>query len=217
MIDRPSRIDEMCDQMGKDLLDFFEQVSDSWETWIDYKFAQHREQYASARTETIAVKNLRELALGRADLAIRLVENAIGNLWKGIYRPQLSVWKDWTAPVSPAPAPQDTGRIIPFLANRPTWPEKIFRDPEGIEYFQKYAPEVTGDYEDYLAEVRQMGFTFKPLTKPQFVAWCRQWGNACLDTTMAPYELAQFRMQAQIDCNTSDFAHFFIHKIHQAK
>ena len=58
---------------------------DKWQLWRTYKHDQHREQYKTPITEQQALINLQQLAAGDEHTAIRIIEQSIGNGWKGFF------------------------------------------------------------------------------------------------------------------------------------
>lgn len=57
----------------------------SWKTWIEYKYTQHRFSYKSETGIKKVLKNLSELAGSKENEAIRHIDYAIAHDWKGFY------------------------------------------------------------------------------------------------------------------------------------
>lgn len=56
-----------------------------WNEWKEYKLNQHKEKFKSQKTEQIAVNKLGELCGFDAAKARLIIEQSIGNLWKGLF------------------------------------------------------------------------------------------------------------------------------------
>ena len=56
-----------------------------WEVWKKYKKQQHNFTYKGEISEQAALKEVGELANGNLNLALKLIQNAINNGWKGIF------------------------------------------------------------------------------------------------------------------------------------
>lgn len=56
-----------------------------WNEWKEYKMNQHKEKFKSLKTEQIAVNKLGELCGFDAGKARMIIEQSIGNLWKGLF------------------------------------------------------------------------------------------------------------------------------------
>lgn len=56
-----------------------------WKDWKEYKLNQHKEKFKSLKTEQIAVDKLGELSNWKTDTAKKIIEQSIGNLWKGLF------------------------------------------------------------------------------------------------------------------------------------
>lgn len=59
---------------------------ESWAAWIKYKHEQHGERYKSKDSELIKLRQLWTDSAHNSDTAAKMIENAIGNLWKGIFK-----------------------------------------------------------------------------------------------------------------------------------
>lgn len=56
-----------------------------WDIWIKYKKEQHKESYKSDLTQQGALKKLNELAGGKEEAAIKIIEQSISSMWKGFF------------------------------------------------------------------------------------------------------------------------------------
>lgn len=56
-----------------------------WKDWKEYKLNQHKEKFKSLKTEQIAIDKLGELSNWKTDTAKKIIEQSIGNLWKGLF------------------------------------------------------------------------------------------------------------------------------------
>lgn len=63
-----------------------EKARAAWLTWIRYKAAEHRERYKSAETELIKIRSLFRDAAADSETAAQMIEQSIGNLWRGIFK-----------------------------------------------------------------------------------------------------------------------------------
>jgi uncharacterized protein YdaU (DUF1376 family) len=59
--------------------------SNAWLAWRNYRQSQHNFRYRSQESEQIALKFLSELARGDELTAIRIIQQSIGNSWKGFF------------------------------------------------------------------------------------------------------------------------------------
>lgn len=58
----------------------------NWDEWKEYKKSEYKFSYKSDLTETKTLKKLFEESNGNEKLAIEMINNAIANNWKGIYK-----------------------------------------------------------------------------------------------------------------------------------
>lgn len=63
-----------------------EEFREIWDTWLYYKKVQHKFQYKDASFEYIGFKKLIWFSDGNLELATEIIENAIGNGYKGFFR-----------------------------------------------------------------------------------------------------------------------------------
>ena len=56
-----------------------------WTEWIEYKKLQHKETYKTTKSEQTAINNLQKLCRGDTETAKQIIEQSIGNLWKGLF------------------------------------------------------------------------------------------------------------------------------------
>jgi hypothetical protein len=61
------------------------EFSNAWLAWREYKKTQYKFKYGSVQTEQIALKQLADLARGDELTAIRIIQQSIGNTWKGFF------------------------------------------------------------------------------------------------------------------------------------
>lgn len=59
-----------------------------WGNWIQFKKDQHSFTYKSPISEQAALKDLAEISNGNEQDAIKFIEHAIKNGWKGIFKPK---------------------------------------------------------------------------------------------------------------------------------
>lgn len=63
---------------------FQESFRPEWEKWIEYKKTQWKQTYKRIETQQTAFKHLLELSKGNPDDAKKIIDQSIGNLWKGL-------------------------------------------------------------------------------------------------------------------------------------
>jgi hypothetical protein len=61
------------------------ELSSHWQNWKDYKATQHKFRFKSNKSEQVAIKNLLNLANGKTDIAIAIINQSISNGWKGFF------------------------------------------------------------------------------------------------------------------------------------
>lgn len=61
------------------------EFANAWLAWREYKKTQYKFKYGSVQTEQIALKQLSDLAKGDELTAIRIIQQSIGNTWKGFF------------------------------------------------------------------------------------------------------------------------------------
>lgn len=57
-----------------------------WSDWKQYKWNQHKEKYKSLKTEEVALKKLGELSEWKSEIALKIVEQSMSFLWKGLFQ-----------------------------------------------------------------------------------------------------------------------------------
>ena len=62
-----------------------DKIAASWKRWLAYKKDQHRERYKTADSEITQLRQLWKRAGGNAEKAEQIIEQSIGNLWKGLF------------------------------------------------------------------------------------------------------------------------------------
>lgn len=70
---------------GEVQLPFGEKFKTAWSQWLEYKLAEHRFKYKSAKTQEAAIKDLIRVAGNDEAKAIQHIEYAIAHTWKGFY------------------------------------------------------------------------------------------------------------------------------------
>ena len=58
----------------------------TWAGWLDYKKEEHRFKYKSVKSEQIAINQLHEISEGDPGEAYKIIELAIANGWKGLFK-----------------------------------------------------------------------------------------------------------------------------------
>ena len=61
------------------------EFTNAWQAWKNYRQSEHKSKYRSLESEQIALKYLTELARGDELTAIRIIQQSIGNTWKGFF------------------------------------------------------------------------------------------------------------------------------------
>lgn len=56
-----------------------------WNKWKKYKYEQHKFQFKSEDSETIAFKELLTLSKSNNELAVKIVDQSIGKCWAGLF------------------------------------------------------------------------------------------------------------------------------------
>ena len=64
--------------------DYFS-IGKLWKEWIEYKKQQHKDKYQTIKSEQTAINNLQKLCRGDTETARHIIEQSIGNLWKGLF------------------------------------------------------------------------------------------------------------------------------------
>lgn len=62
-----------------------DKITALWKRWLAYKKDQHRERYKTADSEITQLRQLWKRAGGDAEKAEQIIEQSIGNLWKGLF------------------------------------------------------------------------------------------------------------------------------------
>lgn len=62
-----------------------DKIAAVWKRWLEYKLAQHRERYRTGDSELIQLRKVWKLANGDSDAAEQIIEQSVGNLWKGLF------------------------------------------------------------------------------------------------------------------------------------
>lgn len=60
-------------------------IGSLWAEWIEYKKLQHKESYKTTKSEQTALNNLQKLCRGDTETARHIIEQSIGNLWRGLF------------------------------------------------------------------------------------------------------------------------------------
>lgn len=63
-----------------------EEMNSVWARWVDYKKGQFKDVYKSKETEKAAGRKLWELSGGNQGIAIKIINESISNLWKGLFK-----------------------------------------------------------------------------------------------------------------------------------
>lgn len=216
MINRLDRQAEMMDLMSQypGLQDFYTKIAEVWEEWIEYKFKQHRQQYATGKSELYAVKKLMEDSDSSLHLATRIIEYAQSLLWQGLFLPKdyrlVQKWRD-----EAASAFCDYPHLDELIAKG--FPKKAW---ENGEWFLCESAEAKNDYNLYVAETKKFfGSNAPVLTDIQWQGFCRQEGlyNAGLTPiSEAMYEVPSARLQWHIDYQSErqslPIDEYFVHR-----
>lgn len=218
MINRLDRQAEMMDLMSQypGLQDFYTKIAEVWEEWIEYKFKQHKQQYATGKSELYAVKKLMEDSDSGLYLATRIIEYAQSLLWQGLFLPKeyrlVQKWRDEATSA-------DFYAMYPHLDEliAQGFPKKAW---ENGEWFLCESAEAKGDYLLYVAETKKFfGSNAPVLTELQWQGFCRQEGlyNAGLTPiSEAMYEVPSARLQWHIDYQserqTLPIDEYFVHR-----
>lgn len=56
-----------------------------WLDWVNYKHSQFKFRYKNGNSEITALKNLHTLSNGKTDIATAIINQSIGNGWKGFF------------------------------------------------------------------------------------------------------------------------------------
>jgi hypothetical protein len=62
-----------------------QQFQDAWSEWKEYRKAEHRFQYRSAKTEQTALHNLQKISNNGENAAIAIIGQSIANGWRGLF------------------------------------------------------------------------------------------------------------------------------------
>lgn len=62
-----------------------EEFAAAWSEWKEYRRAEHRFQYRSAKTEQTALHNLQKISNNGENNAIAIIGQSIANGWKGLF------------------------------------------------------------------------------------------------------------------------------------
>lgn len=65
---------------------FSDSFEKNWELWKLYKKQAHRFTFATIMSEQAGLNNLVELAEGDEEHAVRIINNAMANNWKGLWK-----------------------------------------------------------------------------------------------------------------------------------
>ncbi len=221
MINRADRQAEMMDLMGRQhLQDFYTSICEVGEEWIEYKYKQHKQQYATGKSEMYAVKKLMEDSGASILIATRIVEYAQSLLWQGLFLPRdyrlVQRWRE------EAFAASDAANQYPHLRELTGFPAKAWETPS---WFVNESAEAKDDYDLYVAETKKFFGPAAPvLTKLQWEGFCRQEGlyfAGLTPTSEAIYEVASTRLQWHMDYS-SDRQHlpldeYFVQRCLQAR
>lgn len=197
MINRADRQAEMMDLMGRHLQDFYTSICEVWEEWIEYKFKQHKQQYATGKSEMYAVKKLMEDSDASPLISTRIIEYAQSLLWQGLFLPKdyrlVQKWREEAAA-------SEAANQYPHLNLLTGFPAKAWETPS---WFVNESAEAKGDYDLYVAETKKFFGPAAPfLTKLQWEGFCRQEGlyfAGLTPTSEAIYEVASTRLQWHMD------------------
>ncbi|WP_293916577.1 MULTISPECIES: hypothetical protein [unclassified Sphingobacterium] len=62
-----------------------ENFREEWENWKKYKSVEHRFTYKTEKSESAALKQLKDLSSGDESTAIAIIKKSISNGWKGLF------------------------------------------------------------------------------------------------------------------------------------
>lgn len=85
-----------------------DKIAALWKRWLAYKKDQHRETYKTPDSEITQLRQLWKRAGGDADKAEQIIEQSIGNLWKGLF----DIKTENGNGAKPKPTRQDTARQL---------------------------------------------------------------------------------------------------------
>lgn len=74
------------DKENELIFPFPDSFRSAWIGWLDYKKEQHRFKYKSVKSEQIAINQLYEISEGDPGEAYKIIELAIANGWKGLFK-----------------------------------------------------------------------------------------------------------------------------------
>lgn len=62
-----------------------ESFSEKWDQWIRFKKEQHKQTFKSQESEQVAINHLIKISGGDFMIAEQIIEQSIGQLWKGLF------------------------------------------------------------------------------------------------------------------------------------
>ena len=201
--ERQQAIMDLADDLTKS---FYEAIAEAWEDWIEYKYQQHSEQYATPGSEMNAIRLLMRQCEGSVYIAQRVIEYAQARLWHGLYLPGqadrgiLLQWKE-------EEGTREITRRYPHLNDlvAKKFPQSAWL-PENSEWFRTASAEAQGDYELYVAETKTFfGSGAAILDRQSFFHFFHQFGEFSAGLTPGSddaYEVASARLQWHIDFNS---------------
>lgn len=74
-----------------------------WNSWIEYKYLEHKDKFKSERTEQLAINNLIKISNNNIDTAREIVNYSIVNKYKGLFelknkkQDKLTQYQNWYA------------------------------------------------------------------------------------------------------------------------
>lgn len=91
-----------------------------WSRWLEYKKEQHGERYKTEDSEKTQLRALWKMANGNADQAEKIIEQSIGNLWKGLFQLKTENENGRPKPVNKVLAQQDelARGLVEYYANK---------------------------------------------------------------------------------------------------
>ncbi len=84
-----------------------DKIAALWSRWLEYKKEQHGERYKTEDSEKTQLRALWKMANGNADQAEKIIEQSIGNLWKGLFQLKTENENGRPKPVNKVLAQQD--------------------------------------------------------------------------------------------------------------
>lgn len=61
------------------------ELCESWKEWTEFKHVQFKFQFKTIQSEMTAIRNLHKLSNGKTDIATAIINQSIGNGWKGFF------------------------------------------------------------------------------------------------------------------------------------